>query len=99
MMNECVPKYFDLDIPKPTAATLAKLKKVGASDSDDMLRLTEREKDHLQLKRERCFQLILKEDLTPQDTARMFTKYGDVSVVKTDKGIYWVEFESLETGK
>ena len=29
----------------------------------------------------------------------MFTKYGDVSVVKTDKGIYWVEFESLETGK
>ena len=28
-MNECVPKYFDLDIPKPTAATLAKLKKVA----------------------------------------------------------------------
>ena len=93
MMNECVPKYFDLDIP-------TKRKEKGVlPHSDDMLRLTEQEKDHLKLKRERCFQLILREDLTPQDTARMFTKYGDVSVVKTGKGIYWVEFESLETGK
>ena len=29
----------------------------------------------------------------------MFTKYGDVTVVKTAKAQYWVEFESLDVSK
>ena len=29
----------------------------------------------------------------------MFTKWGDVSVVKIGSGLYWVEFESLDTEK
>ena len=96
MMNDCVPKYFNLDIPIPSQAQ-GRLKKTIPLESDELLNLTEREKEHLKLKRERCFQLILSEDWTPQDTARMFTKWGDVSVVKIGAGLYWVEFESLDT--
>ena len=29
----------------------------------------------------------------------MFTKYGDITVVKTDIAEYWIEFESLDTCK
>ena len=61
MMNECVPKYFNLDIPNPSQAQ-GRLKKTKPLESDEQLNLTEREKEHLQLKRERCFQLILSED-------------------------------------
>ena len=86
MMNECVPKYFHLDIPVKASQAQKKLKKTITDSSDEALALTEREKEYLEDKRERCFQLILWEDKTPQDTARMFTKHGDVSVVKTASG-------------
>ena len=54
MMNDCVPKYFNLDIPIPSQAQ-GRLKKTIPLESDELLNLTEREKEHLKLKRERCF--------------------------------------------
>ena len=55
MMNECVPKYFHLDIPNKTSQAQKTLKKTITDSSDEVLTLTEREKEYLADKRERCF--------------------------------------------
>ena len=43
-----------------------------------------------------CFQVQLYQDVPVQLVADMFTKYGDVTVVKTKAAQYWVDFESLD---
>ena len=43
--------------------------------------------------------MLLNEDKSPQAVAEMLTKYGDITVVKTAKAQYWVEFEDLKSSK
>ena len=37
--------------------------------------------------------------MKPQKVAELFTPYGDVTVVKAKREVYWVEFESLDQMK
>ena len=58
MMNELVPKYFNLNIPKlPGKSTPKKQTKqvLTAEKPDEGLDLTERELDHLKRITETCF--------------------------------------------
>ena len=43
--------------------------------------------------------MFLTEDQSPQTVSEMFTKHGDITVVKIGKATYWVEWESLDTHK
>ena len=61
------------------------------------MNLTELEKEHDKRLSDFVFQLELGRDLTTREVASLFIEYGDVTVVKVTKLVYWVDFESFDS--